>query len=234
MAGGKNIDNSVRLQDLVSDIDISAIGVARLTEWEGTKLEESAVKLLPQARSVIVFAAEIYPEILDLTSPGRIMGAASMNDLLDGNAGFLNGRLTKTAYDAAKIARILGMKSLPVPAVGCPYDVRFLQSVFSFKHAGQASGLGKIGWHGLLINPDFGPRVRLSCCITEAVLEPTNNDSVTLSCEGCGLCIDICPAGALSKPQDDEPYALNKFACCSFCSASGGCSECMKICPMGR
>ena len=235
MAGEGKIDNkNARLQDLVSGIDVSAIGVARLAEWKGTKLEESAVKLLPKARSVIVFAAEIYPEILDLTSPGRTMGEASMNDLLARNADFLNGRLTKAAYDVAKTTRNLGAKSLPLPAGGCPFDARFLEAVFSFKHAGQAAGLGKIGWHSMLINSDFGPRVRLSCCLTEAALEPTNNNCMTINCESCGLCLGICPAGALSEPQSDKPYALNKFACSSFRSASGGCSECMKICPMGR
>ena len=235
MAGEKKIDNeNAWLQDLVPEFDVSAIGVASLAEWEGTRLEESAIKLLPEARSVIVFAMEIYPEILDLTSPGRIMGAASMYDLLAGNADFQNGRLTKAAYDVAKAARNLGMKALPLPAGGCPTDMRFLEAIFSFKHAGQAAGLGKIGWHSLLINSDFGPRVRLSCCLTEAALEPTNTDSMALSCESCGLCLDICPAGAITKPQDDELYAINKFACSSFRSASGGCAECMKICPWGR
>ena len=234
MAGEKKIDANTRLQDLVSDIDVSAIGVVSLADWKGTKLEETALRLLPQAHSVVVFAMEIYPEVLDLTSPGRTMGEASMNDLLARNADFINGRLTKAAYDVAKAAHNLGMKALPLPAGGCPTDMRFLEAIFSFKHAGQAAGLGKIGWHNLLINSDFGPRVRLSCCLTEAALEPTNNDSMELSCESCGLCLGICPAGALSKPQGDELYAVNKFACNSFRSASGGCSECMKICPMGR
>ena len=234
MAGEKKIDANTRLQDLVSDIDVSAIGVVSLADWKGTKLEETALRLLPQAHSVVVFAMEIYPEVLDLTSPGRTMGEASMNDLLARNADFINGRLTKAAYDVAKACHSIGMKALPLPATGCPYDMRFLESVFSFKHAGQAAGLGKIGWHSLLINSDFGSRVRLSCCLTEAALQPTNSNSMKVDCESCGLCLGICPAGAITEPQGDNPYALNKFACSSFCNASGGCSECMRICPMGR
>ena len=218
----------------MSGIDVSAVGVASLAEWKGTKLEESAIKLLPKAHSVIVFAAEIYPEILDLTSPGRTMGEASMNDLISRNADYLNGRLTKAAYDAVKACHSIGMKALPLSAGGCPTDARFLEAVFSFKHGGQAAGLGEFGWHSMLINSDFGSRMRLSCCLTEAALEPTNNDCMKVNCESCGLCLDICPAGALSKPQGDDLYALNRFACSSFCKASGGCSECMKICPIGR
>jgi len=220
------------LQDLISGLDVDAVGIARLAEWKGTKLEETALRLLPQARSVVVLAMEIYPEILDLVSPGRMMGAASTNDLLDRNADFLSGQLTEAAYDVARASRSIGLKALPLPAGGCPLDTRFLEAVFSYKHAGQAAGLGKIGWHSLLITPDFGSRVRLSCCLTEAPLEPTKTN-LTVECDSCGICLEGCPAGALAEPQAGEQYAVNKFACSSFRSASGGCSECMRLCPVG-
>ncbi len=229
----KTATETTTLQDLISKLDVDAVGIASLAEWKGTKLEETALKLLPQARSVVVFGMEIYPEFLDLTSPGKIMGVASLNDLLVRNADFLNSRLTKAAYDVAKASRSIGLKALPLPAVGCPLDGRFLEAVFSYKHAGQAAGLGKMGWHSLLITPDFGPRVRLSVCLTEAGLEPTNTNMI-IECDSCGICLDNCPAGALTKPQASEQYTINKFACSSFRTASGGCSECMRICPAGR
>ena len=229
----KTVTASTIMQDLIPKLEVDAVGIASLKEWKGTKLEETALGLLPQARSVVVFTMEIYPEILDLTSPGRMMGTASTNDLLARNADFLSGRLTKAAYDVTKAFRDSGLKALPLPAVGCPSDTRYLKAVFSYKHAGQAAGLGKIGWHSLLITPGFGPRVRLSCCLTEAELEPTNTN-MTIECDSCGICLDNCPAGALSNPQASEQYAINKFACSSFYNASGGCAECMRLCPAGR
>ena len=229
----KTVTASTIMQDLIPKLEVDAVGIASLKEWKRTKLEETALRLLPQARSVVIFAMEIYPEILDLTSPGRMMGATSTNDLLARNADFLSGRLTKAAYDVTKAFRDSGLKALPLPAVGCPSDTRYLKAVFSYKHAGQAAGLGKIGWHSLLITPGFGPRVRLSCCLTEAELEPTNTN-MTIECDSCGICLDNCPAGALSNPQASEQYAINKFACSSFYNASGGCAECMRLCPAGR
>ena len=224
---------SITLLDAISKLDVDAVGIASVAEWKGTKLEETALRLLPQARSVVVFAMEVYPEVLDLSSPSRMTGAASLNDLLDRHADFLSGRLTKAAYDVAKASRNTGLRALPLPGFGYPTDRRFLESVFSYKHAGQAAGLGKIGWHSLLITPGFGPRVRLSCCLTEAALEPTRAD-ITVNCADCGICLDNCPAGALAKPQDGDPYAINKFACSAFRSASSCCSECMRLCPAGR
>ncbi|MFC2066921.1 hypothetical protein ACFLUO_07765 [Chloroflexota bacterium] len=223
---------SAELQDFISRLDVDAVGVASLDEWKGTKLEETALKLLPTARSVVVMAMEIYPEILDHASPVKVLGQASLNDLLDRNADFLGGRLTKAAYDVAKASHRYGLKALPVPAAGCPYDSRFMEAVFSYKHAGQAAGLGYIGRSSLLITPDFGSRVRLSTCLTEAVLKPKKIEVADV-CSSCNICIDNCPAGALSEPQAGEPYVINKFACSSFRSASGGCSECMRLCPAG-
>ncbi len=224
---------NVTLQDLIPKLDVDAVGVASLAEWKGTKLEETALRLLPQACSVVVFAMEVYPEVLDLASPGRMMGVASLNDLLARNADFLNGRLTRASHDVAKACHKLGLKALPLPAAGCPQDTRFLEAVFSYKHAAQTAGLGKLGWHRLLITPDFGQRVRLTCCLTEAELEPTKTN-ISVECDSCRVCVGSCPAGALTEPQASKQYAINKFACSSFRNTSGGCSECMRLCPAGR
>jgi len=222
------------LQDLISKLDVDAVGIASLAEWKGTRLEESALRLLPEARSVVVFAMEIYPEILNHATPDRVMGAACLNDLLTQSADFLNGRLNKAAYDFGRACHKIGLKVLPLPARGCPQDSRFLEAVFSYKHAAQAAGLGKISWSSLLITPNFGPRIRLSCCLTEAALKPTTAVDKTLECDSCQICLNKCPAGALSEPQASEQYAINKFACTTFMNTSGGCVECMRICPVGR
>ena len=221
------------LKELGPELDADVVGVAALGDWKGTRLEETALRLLPQAKSVVVIAKEIYPEILDLTSPERITGAVSLNDVLYHNSEYMNGRLNEAVYDITKAFRQRGLKALPLAAAGCPYDARFQEAVFSFKHAAEAAGLGRMGWHSLLITPEFGPRVRLACCLTEAELEPTraNFDN---ECASCGICLEICPAKAIFEPEAGEPYVLNKYACCSFLSAAGGCSQCMKLCPRGR
>jgi epoxyqueuosine reductase QueG len=229
----KTVTENATIKDLIAKLDVSAVGIASLAEGKGTKLEETALRLLPQARSVVVLAMEIAQEVLDLGSTERITGAASLNDLVTSDANYLYGRLTKAAYDIARTSRSLGLKALPLPAQGCPQDRRFLEAVFSYKHAGQAAGLGKIGWHSLLIAPELGPRVRLSACLTEAELEPTHT-TMTVECESCGICLNNCPAGALAEPQAGEQYTINKFACSSFVNASGSCNQCMRVCPEGR
>lgn len=233
VADGKDVSKaSAELQQFISKLDIDSVGIASLDDLKGTKLAESALKLLPTARSMVVLAMEVYPEVINLTSPERITGTISLNDLADRHMEFIGGQLTKAAYDIAKFSRRVGLKALPLPSAGCPVDARFLDAVLSYKHAGQAAGLGYIGRSSLLVTPGFGPRVRLAVCLTEAVLKPTTAEYPD-ECQDCHVCIQNCASGALAEPQNDEPYVINKFACQAFRSAAGGCSECMRICPAG-
>jgi len=235
MDGKQKIDvQGTALRDMLPELEVNAVGVISVDDRKGTKLEQTARELLPGVRSVVVLAMEIYPEVLDLVSPGRTTGAASTNDLLNTHTDYLSGRLNKASYDIARALRSAGWKTLPMPSAGCPMDTRFLEAVFSYKHAGQAAGLGTFGWHSLLITPEFGPRARLACCLTEAGLEATLSVNTSVDCASCGRCTEICPARALSAPPKGEPYAINKFACSAFRAASGGCSECMRVCPVGR
>lgn len=223
--------DSTALRDFISTLDVDTVGVADLAEWKGTPLEENALRLLPQARSVVVLAKEVYREFLDLVTPGRVTGEASFNDMVAAASNYVDAKLMEAAWDVAQASHRLGLRALPLTA-GTPYDNRFLQSVFSFKHAAQAAGLGTIGKNSLLVTQDYGPRVRFSCCLTEVQLEPTR-DIKPWKCAGCRICIDVCPSGALSEPGDGDAYAINQFACSSFLGASGGCYECQRLCPAG-
>ena len=222
------------LMDTITGLNVDLAGIIRLADLKEDRLGRMAAGLLPGVKSVIVVAMELIPEILDLTSPSRTMGAASLNDLYANNSEFISGKLTERVYDLTRVSRKQGLKALPLSAAGCPTDNRFLEAVFSFKHAGEAAGMGKMGWHSLLITPGFGPRVRLACCLTEAELESTVAGDDFIDCRSCRLCVEACPAGAIKEPVDGEPYAINKYACGSYRASACGCSECMKVCPQGR
>ncbi len=222
---------STKLQDIIYKLEVDAAGIASLAEWKGTKLEETAIGLLPTARSVVVLAMEIYREILDHASIGKRIDDVPTGDLLVSNVEYIKSQLTKAAFEVAKASHRIGLKALPL-ASGLSWNRRLLMAVFSYRHAAQAAGLGNIGRHSLLITPDFGPRVRLSCCLTEVVLKPTTTKTI-YECGGCHICIENCPAGALANPQGNEPYHINKFACQLY-AAGHFCSECVRLCPAGR
>jgi len=107
-------------KDMLAGLDSDIIGVTNLEQWKDSRLEETVLKLLPETRSIVVFGLEIHREILDLSSPSRIQGAASTTDLLNTDSQHLSGRLTRTAYDISRTAHNLGFKALPLPSRDCP------------------------------------------------------------------------------------------------------------------
>jgi len=222
---------SETVQKALVKLDVDMVGVARISDLARSRLGKSALKLLPSAQSIVVVAMEIYPEFLELTSPERTMGSANLNDLYRRHTDILAGRLTGAVYNVARESRKTGLKAMPLPAEGPCVDGRFLEAVISYKHAAEAAGLGKIGMSSLLLTHQYGPRVRLALCLTEATLKSTANDEPG-ACRYCNICIAKCPAHALSRPRKGEPYAFNRFACRTYCDAAGGCSECVRVCPV--
>jgi epoxyqueuosine reductase QueG len=230
----KNIDitkASAEVKKILADLDVDIIGIASMENLKGTRLEEQVKKLLPETNSVIVLAMEILPEILNLTSPERIKGAASTNDIMEGQAEYINGKLTWAANDIARASKKAGLKALPIPAGNYPYDARFLNADISFPLAAEAAGLGQIGFNGLVVTGKYGPRIRLTICLTEAKLEPTAKGSERF-CRSCNVCIAKCPSKALDYPEQGEVYRINKYACSTYLTEAGGCWECVKQCPV--
>jgi epoxyqueuosine reductase len=222
---------SAGVSEILANLDVDMVGVTVISDLKGTKLKESALKLLPSARSIVIVGMEIYPEFLDLSSPERITGAASINDLLRRHTDIVAGKLTAAVYKIAREMRKFGLKTMPLPAEGPCVDSRFLEAIISYKHAAEAAGLGRIGLSSLVVTHQYGPRVRFALCLTDALLKSTANNEPP-ACNYCNICVAKCPAQALSRPEKSEPYSINKFACRTYFDAAGGCSECMRVCPV--
>ncbi|MBI2868607.1 MAG: epoxyqueuosine reductase [Chloroflexi bacterium] len=228
-----SVQSQSELKNSITKLEADVTGIINLGARPGDRLAESARKLLPAAQSIVVFATEVYRESVDLLSTEMTTGEASLNAIFVRNSDYVCSRLNKAAFDAVRLSHRHGFKALPLTADGGPFDGRFLFAPFSYKHAAEAAGLGYFGKSSLIISPEFGPRMRLSCCLTEAGLEPTPGSGGASQCAGCQVCIDSCPAEALAEPAGDDPYAINKSACSLFRNTSGGCANCMKVCPGG-
>jgi ferredoxin len=106
----------------------------------------------------------------------------------------------------------------------------------------QAAGLGWRGISGLLITPEFGPRVRLAAVFTEIenlpFYEGSEHSWVLDFCESCKRCIRDCPPDAFY----DEPIqrenglvtVLDNAKCFPYFAKNHGCSLCIKVCPFNQ
>ncbi len=219
--------------EMKGKLDVEMIGVASVETSASKELKEKATSLLPGAKSVVVMGKEIYKEVVFLLKPSKQAGEAESGELMGAHADYLSGRLNRAIHELASLLRQEGYRSLPLPAVG-PTDQRYLTALFSYKHAAQLAGLGTIGRHSLLMTPEFGPRERLACLLTEASLEPSpvaHRDY----CLNCDACIRECPMGLMpclinlaSEKQLWEQTKVNGALDCIECGI------CSFVCPAKR
>jgi len=118
-----------------------------------------------------------------------------------------------------------------------------LYSLFNHKMAATSAGLGWIGKNGLLISPDYGPRLSLATVLTDAPLEADAPMEHSL-CGDCKLCQQYCPSKAITGAEWSRAMPFVELvrldACRSHKSgkrATNGkpnCGLCINICPYGR
>lgn len=101
------------------------------------------------------------------------------------------------------------------------------------------AGLGELGRLGLLITPQFGPRVRLAVVTTTlplAVDEPVRI-GVQHFCSFCRKCAINCPAAAIDPSAKAvyngvEKWLSDQDPCYRFWRVQGtDCSLCVSVCP---
>jgi len=111
------------------------------------------------------------------------------------------------------------------------------------------AGLGELGRNGLLITPQFGPRVRLAVIITDLplVADSPIEFGVAEFCTVCKKCAKLCPSRSiLSGERTGEPrnvsniagtlkWPVNTETCRMYWSQSGtDCGICMSVCPYNK
>lgn len=120
----------------------------------------------------------------------------------------------------------------------------YYEGYFSHKTAATRSGLGWIGKNGLLVTPEFGPRVRLGTVLTDWPL-PVEDPVTKSACRTCDLCVKACPAIALTgrnwEAGMERCQIVDAKACSDHMSRyykhigrGSVCGICIAACPKGR
>jgi epoxyqueuosine reductase QueG len=223
-------ETSTALQDCLAGLKIDIFGIAGSEKWSCTEFGEKVLKLLPSAKSLVVLGMEIYAEVLDARSPEKVADPTPLNEILTRHLDYLDLRLNGAIHALADASHRAGFRALPLPPGGCPEDSRFLEPAVSYDEAAEVAGVGHVGMNGRIVTTQFGPRVRLAVFLTEAELASTAG--AEKACRSCNTCVSKCPSHALTWPENDEPFAIDRFACRIYQNATGGCFECMRQCPV--
>jgi len=200
----------------------SLVGVCRLKrDWLYADVDVSE-----RLQNVIVMAVEMDAEGI-AASPAAPAAAAT-------GVGY-----SKMAFVLACVGEFI--RNLGYEALQCGND-----TALSIPLAIDA-GLGELGRNGLLMTPQYGPRVRLCKILTDLPLEPDKPTEfgVDKFCRKCKLCAEHCEAHAIS--MDDEPsfevacrsnnpgvlkWCVDVERCYLYWCENGiDCSTCVKVCP---
>jgi ferredoxin len=102
------------------------------------------------------------------------------------------------------------------------------------------AGLGEIGRMGLLMTPQYGPRVRLGIVTTDLELVPDSrkaDPSVVDFCRTCSKCAENCPSRSIPLGERQEidgalRWRINADTCYRYwCVIGTDCGVCMTVCP---
>ncbi len=222
---------------LFEGITADLTGIIKLDDWRNKEAEiyKKAQQIIPGAQSVIILASEVFKEVVQHFTSKRSVGDLYLSDLAKRNMELVDGYLDWDAYNIIKRLHKLGYKGIPLPAGGAPFDSREIRGVIPFVKLAQMAGIGTIGWHGMLLTPEFGARIRLSALITDAPLPATRAADKYYPCPECnGACIKVCPISAITHPDETKGTTFDRFKCNNMIESSGGCSECLKVCPAGQ
>lgn len=130
------------------------------------------------------------------------------------------------------------------------FDGVVYPELLSQKKMAQLAGLGCFGKNSLIINPKYGPWIRIQSILTNAEMdyeEPFEEDL----CDNCDKCIEACPVDALTPYRVDPEKCIvgmyypnrnivsgleqefNEYMPKLTGNSRLMCTECQKACPYG-
>ena len=154
----------------------------------------------------------------------------------------VNRLLDDLAMRTANLLEAAGGRALAIPA-SHTLDRNVHRGNLSHKAVARCAGLGWIGKNILLVNPEYGPRLRYATVLTDLELE--TDSPLDRDCGACTKCTEACPAGAIrgviAKPYPETREECVNLAACAaklheFKEELGKdiCGVCIKVCPFAK
>ncbi|MBY8995959.1 MAG: epoxyqueuosine reductase [Candidatus Heimdallarchaeota archaeon] len=228
----ENQDFTNSVKNSVLENEASIVGIADLTILDEYKHEPVIPKGFTRAVSIGI---RLTDKVIDKITKGPTKEYAELYRKT-------NEKLNEVATHIASKFENEGFKTLRIPASQTVnYQKRY--GKFPHKTAAILSGLGWIGKSALLISFEHGPRVRFATVLTDAPLI-ADKAQETSNCGSCKICVDACPADAMTGELwffgDSRNKIFNAHACHKHLKIQEQkigetiCGICVALCPYGK
>jgi epoxyqueuosine reductase QueG len=231
-----DVDFTTKVKGEIVALGADLVGVADVEPFKQARVTPPDL-LNPYSRAVSIgvrLPAAVFEQIMDRPTPLYASVYRTANRLLD-----------QIAFRTAGILQRSGFDALPIPASQV-LDKKNWNGALSHKAVGRMAGLGWQGKSLLLVNPLYGPRIRLATVLTNAPL--TTDRPIKNRCGKCILCRDACPVGAIKgvgtkKRYENRSKAIHLGRCAEKLAGEFSklpdvgapiCGICIKVCPFGR
>lgn len=180
---------TAEVKDVARANGAALVGVAAVESIPLSTPPLPVTKLMPEARTVVVFAIPMLR--------GSIESPSIYSAMISTHAIYKEEEIL-----ALRVGRLLeeqGYRAALVVAaspIEMSRETKGLLGDISLRHAAVGAGLGTIGKSRLLLTAKWGPRVRLGAVVTDAPLA-ADKPVLERMCDDCDLCVQSCPAQAL-------------------------------------
>jgi len=177
------------------------VGIAPVERFAGAPLRMSPQGLMPGARSVVVMGLHHTDASVELGAEPRPQPEGAY--LVQWRV--MNPKLDDLSFRLARFLEAQGVRALPIVSSNIWRYTGYKDFKLDFapdlahRYAAVAAGLGEIGWNGLFMTADYGPRQRVVSVITDAELAPTPMYDGPPLCDKCMECVRNCPTDAFRK-----------------------------------
>ncbi|EKO39084.1 MAG: putative Fe-S protein [Solidesulfovibrio magneticus str. Maddingley MBC34] len=145
----------------------------------------------PRTRTIICLVIRLNPE--NMRSQARHISSDEFHHA--------TGAVATVGRTILRRLNALGVRGAIEPA-DFPMDMgRFPGKIWYVSHKIMAveGGLGHMGLNRLVIHPQFGSCIRMTSLLIDTPLDVYGSPLEQSLCDRCGLCLSVCPVGAIKR-----------------------------------
>jgi len=159
--------------------------------------------VMPEAQSVIAYTIAYDDDILaDFMAKRAFVPFVEHKKELEIRLYTVGDRIAEYLKNLGHEAVVVHINAVyrPEPDVKDASEAVAMIPDFSHRYAAVAAGLGRVGWSGNVLTPEYGAAVVLCSVITSAKLheDPLLEEN---PCDGCRSCVSSCPTSMIKHRE---------------------------------